>query len=136
MLSRKAKIIASLVFVLGMGLAALRLSLPTLIKKKANETLNKIPDYHGHIEAVGMHLWRGAYSIEGLTLQKTDGDLPVPFVSVKDIHLSGYGMVSAETGISDHSLNVDLMGPMRGRLVVCDYGVSGSKRCPLQGMTG
>src|SRR5207249_3845322 len=52
------------------GLIAFRLYLPTLVKNKANETLNKIPGYQGHIDAVHLHLWRGAYSIDGVQLLK------------------------------------------------------------------
>src|SRR5471030_3312128 len=70
------------------GLIAFRLYLPTLILNKANATLAKIPGYKAHIDRVEMHLWRSAYSIEGLQLLKIDGDVPVPFVSVKVIDFS------------------------------------------------
>src|SRR5579872_5380184 len=71
-----------------LGLAGFRLYLPTLVKNYLNNTLNKIPGYRGHIDEVHLHLWRGAYSVNGLNLSKINGRIPVPFFSVRKIDFS------------------------------------------------
>ena len=81
-------IFVSLLGLLILGTIAFRLYLPTIILNRTNHVLSKIPGYYGHIDRVGVHLWRSAYSIEGFELLKTDGDVPVPFVSVKTIDFS------------------------------------------------
>src|SRR5580698_3867741 len=77
----------SLVVVI-LGLVGFRLYLPTLVKNYSNNVLSHIPDYHGHIEGVQIHLWRSAYSIIGLDLIKTNGTAPVPFFSSPEIDFS------------------------------------------------
>ncbi len=57
----------------------LRLFLPSILKWYVNRTLDKIPGYKGHIEDIDVHLWRGAYEIQGLDLRKIEGKVPVPF---------------------------------------------------------
>src|SRR5690242_9730429 len=52
---------------------ALRLSLPFIVRDYVNRQLNRIPDYHGHVEKVRMHLYRGAYSVLNLEVVKTNG---------------------------------------------------------------
>src|ERR1700679_2005809 len=71
-----------------LGLVGFRLYLPTLVKNYLNRTLNKIPEYRGHVEDVRIHLWRGAYSVSGLELNKINGRIPVPFFSVRKIDFS------------------------------------------------
>ena len=71
-----------------LGLLGFRLYLPTLVKNYLNRTLNKIPEYRGHVDDVRLHLWRGAYSISGLELDKINGRIPVPFFSVRKIDFS------------------------------------------------
>src|ERR1035438_9047953 len=109
--SGKTKICLALLGVLIVGLVAFRLYLPTLILNKANSTLAKIPGYYGHIDGVDIHLWRGAYSIEGLELLKKDGDVPVPFVRVESIDFSlawiplFHGNLSGEVDLEQPKLN-------------------------------
>ena len=66
-----------------LGLVGFRLYLPTLVKNYLNRTLNKISGYRGHVEEVHLHLWRGAYSVIDLELNKIGGRIPVPFFSAK-----------------------------------------------------
>lgn len=74
-----AVIIAALIF---------RIMLPHIILNYVNRTLNEMEGYSGSVEDIDVHLWRGAYAIEGLTLEKTDGKIPVPFIDVARIELS------------------------------------------------
>lgn len=93
------------------GLIAFRLFLPTLIKSRVNRILNEIPGYRGHIDGIGIHLWRGAYSIDGLKLVKTNGRIPVPFVSLRAIDFSiawkplFHGNLSGKVELDEPQLN-------------------------------
>lgn len=66
----------------------IRLALPYAVRYYVNRQLSHIPDYRGHIEKVRLHLYRGAYSVENLQVVKTNGSVPVPFVSMPDMELS------------------------------------------------
>jgi hypothetical protein len=70
------------------ALVALRIALPYIVKSYVNRTLADIPGYHGYIDDVDMGLWRGAYVIKGLNIEKVDAKIPVPFISSKQIDLS------------------------------------------------
>jgi len=84
----RKRILLGLLAVVVVGLVAFRLYLPTLILNRTNATLAKLPGYDGHVDSIRIHLWRGAYSIEGLELRKQTGDIPVPFVRVELIDFS------------------------------------------------
>jgi hypothetical protein len=53
-----------------------------------NRKLNEIPGYRAHLNDIGIHLWRGAYSIEGLDVLKREGDAAVPFFKAPTIDIS------------------------------------------------
>jgi len=69
-------------------LVALRLILPFAITKYVNKTLDNIPGYKGSIEDVDLNLYRGAYVIEKVELNKLEGEVPRPFVKIDSIDLS------------------------------------------------
>ena len=60
-----------------------RALLPWFVRDFVNRTLDRGQLYSGHIGKVGIHLWRGAYSIHDVRLSKTTGNVPVPFFSAK-----------------------------------------------------
>jgi hypothetical protein len=64
-------------------LVGLRVALPHLVKNYVNKKLDEMPQYDGHISDVNMHPWRGAYSIQGIEIVKTEGEVPVPFFRAK-----------------------------------------------------
>lgn len=70
-----------------LALIALRLYLPTLVRDYANRQLDRNLDYRGRIDKVGISLWRGAYQLKGLKLEKLDGP-PVAFVSCERVDFS------------------------------------------------
>ena len=53
-----------------------------------NKKLSELHDYRGHVEAVDLNLWRGAYKIRAIKVVKTSGDVPVPFFSSPLMDLS------------------------------------------------
>ena len=69
-------------------LTAVRIALPYIIKSAVNAKLDNIPGYHGSIADVDLHIYRGAYSIQGIELTKTTGAVPVPFFSADAMDLS------------------------------------------------
>lgn len=71
-------------------LVAARIALPYVVKDYLNRKMDRMGDYHGHVADVGIHLWRGAYSLTDLRVDKVDGKVPVPFFSAvtTDIALS------------------------------------------------
>jgi hypothetical protein len=79
--------VAALV-ILAVGLVALRLALPHLVRNYVNRTLSKIPDYRGEVGDIDIHLWRGAYTIHDANVVRTSGKVPVPFFSAPRVDLS------------------------------------------------
>ena len=67
--------------ILGIG----RAFLPWVVRDYVNRTLDRSELYQGRIGPVEIHLWRGAYSIRDLRLDKTTGNVPVPFFSAKRV---------------------------------------------------
>jgi hypothetical protein len=74
-------ILLLLALVLGVG----RAMLPRVVRDYVNRTLDRNPIYDGNIGEVRIHLWRGAYSMEDVRIQKTTGDVPVPFFAARRI---------------------------------------------------
>lgn len=62
-------------------LVAARIALPYAVKDYLNRKMDRMGDYHGHVADVDIHLWRGAYSLGDLRIDKVDGKVPVPFFS-------------------------------------------------------
>lgn len=69
-------------------LIAARIALPYWVTNRVNTILQDIPGYTGSVSDVDLHLYRGAYVIDSLRIEKMEGDLPVPFVFIDRIDLS------------------------------------------------
>jgi hypothetical protein len=66
-------------------LVVARLMLPWAVRNYVNKTLDRNQMYSGKIGNVEIHLWRGAYSINDISISKTTGDVPVPFFAAKKV---------------------------------------------------
>jgi hypothetical protein len=66
----------------------IRALLPFWVRDYVNRKLSEVPEYRGHVAAVTLHLWRGAYQIHHVEIVKTTGHVPVPFFSAPLIDLS------------------------------------------------
>lgn len=92
-------------------LVVARLALPYVVRDYLNRKMDRMGDYHGHVADVDIHLWRGAYSLGDLRIDKVDGKLPVPFFSAAttDIAVSWraltHGTVRARVEFDHASLN-------------------------------
>lgn len=69
-------------------LIAFRIYLPTLVKNYVNKVLADIPGYYGHVEDIDISLWRGAYTINRLYLNKVTAQSQVPFLNFPKTDIS------------------------------------------------
>ena len=69
-------------------LVVVRVSLPYAVKWYINDELANLESYSGHVNDVSLSLWRGAYQIKDLSIQKKTGKIPVPFVDVRQVDLA------------------------------------------------
>ncbi len=69
-------------------LVAAHLALPWLIREYLNDRLANLGEYHGHVADVDPAWWRGAYRVNGLSIVKVGGKVPVPFVEAPGIDLA------------------------------------------------
>lgn len=66
--SKKTKVIIAIILLL----IIMRLLLPYVVLYFANERLAKVPGYYGHIDDIDIALYRGAYGINDIYLNKLD----------------------------------------------------------------
>jgi hypothetical protein len=85
-ISKKWKIIIGIVIFL----IAVRIALPYIVLHYANKRLAEMPGYYGHIEDLDLNLYRGAYTLKQMYLNKIDtvDHKQVPFFASKIIDLS------------------------------------------------
>ena len=71
-------------------LVALRAALPYAVRHYLNTRMDRMGDYHGQIADIDLHLWRGAYTVNGLNIVKVSGKVPVPLLDAPrtEINLS------------------------------------------------
>jgi len=76
--------------IIGLLLILIRLLLPCFVLWYANKTLAKMSGYYGHIEDIDLSLYRGAYIINNMYLNKIEptSKKQTPFIKVKKIDLS------------------------------------------------
>lgn len=83
-LKTSTKIILAVLLVL----CIIRIALPSIVKRYVNKQLNELPGYRGHVEDIDISLWRGAYAIEQLVLQKQSDTSSYPFIKIAHCDLS------------------------------------------------
>ena len=69
-------------------LLGLRLALPSLLQREINRKLSEVPGYAGHVGRVGVHLYRGAYSLHEVEIRQRSGQVTQPFFSASVIDFS------------------------------------------------
>src|SRR5476649_1244937 len=85
-MKRKYKILIGVVVLL----IIIRLFLPYVVLHYANKTLANMNGYYGHIDDIDLSLYRGAYIINDIYLNKVDtvSKEQTPFFKSRDIDLS------------------------------------------------
>jgi hypothetical protein len=78
------------VLIIVAALVLIRIALPYVILHFANQRLEKMPGYYGHVEDIDLALIRGAYRIDGFFLDKQDSVTlkRTPFMAADVIDLS------------------------------------------------
>ena len=88
-----------------------RLLLPYAVKNYLNHRMDRMGEYHGQIADIDIHLWRGAYSIDDLRVDKVTGKVPVPLFAAAhtDIALSwralSHGVLRGKVEFDQATLN-------------------------------
>ncbi|HEU5138002.1 MAG TPA: DUF748 domain-containing protein [Steroidobacteraceae bacterium] len=86
-MTRTRKVVIGLSGLLLLLIAA-RVAMPYVVEDYANKKLAGLDSYDGHVGDIDIHLWRGAYSIDGIEIVKTGASRPVPFFRSDRVDLS------------------------------------------------
>jgi hypothetical protein len=110
-ITKKRKIVYIVLGSLLVLLIAFRIALPYILLRYVNRQLTLIKGYSGHVDDLDVSLYRGAYTLKDIRLDKTDGKIPVPFFSAKTIDLSiewgalFHGSIVAKIGVLHPIIN-------------------------------
>lgn len=74
--------------VIAAAVIIVHLYLAIWVRDYVNRKLSEIEGYKAHVDAVTLHLWRGAYEIHHLKIDKVEGHVPVPFFEAPLVDLS------------------------------------------------
>jgi hypothetical protein len=85
---RTRRIIVVALLVLVAGLVALRVALPSIVARELNARLAEMGEYSGWLEEVDLAIWRGAYTLRGLVIEKHGGTVPVPLLVAPEVDIS------------------------------------------------
>lgn len=79
-------------------LILLRIYLPTYVKNQINKTLASIPGYYGEIKDVNIALYKGAYVLDSLYLNKVEAKTQVPYLNFpkSDISIEWKSLLKGE----------------------------------------
>lgn len=69
-------------------LVIFRILLPTIVKNYVNKVLADIPGYYGQVKDIDIALYRGAYVIDGMYLNKVNAKTQVPFLNFPETDIS------------------------------------------------
>lgn len=81
---RWRRMVTAFLFLVALIVTA-RAMLPGFVRGYVNRTLDRSPLYAGSVGNIQIHLWRGAYSIEDIRIDKTTGNIPVPLFAAKRV---------------------------------------------------
>ena len=87
-LKRPRKIIWIPIAVILIVVVAIYFYLDVWATKYVNRVLGEIKGYQGSVENVSIHVYRGAYELHGLKINKVSGNIPAPFVDIALVDFS------------------------------------------------
>lgn len=82
------RILAACAALLLVVLVVLRLYLSTWLLDYVNQVLANIPGYRGSVESINIDLYRSAYRLNKLVINKVEGKIPTPFVAIDETDFS------------------------------------------------
>lgn len=85
---RRSRKVGLLLLIGVLALVLARLLLPTLIERVVNRQLADLGEYSGQVADVDVALWRGAYVLHGLRIDKVSGQVPVPMLDAPRIDIA------------------------------------------------
>jgi hypothetical protein len=80
--------VGSVLLLLVLLLVVARAMLPWELRRYVNRTIDQSKIYRGSIGEITVHLWRGAYAIHDIRLDKVTGNVPVPLYAAKRVELA------------------------------------------------
>jgi hypothetical protein len=101
-----------LVVSIAVALIALRAALPYMVKDYVNGRLHALEAYDGRVSDIDIGLWRGAYRIDGIQIEKRGAKQPTPFFDSRHVDLSVewhslfHGSLVAEAHFDEPKLNL------------------------------
>ena len=75
-------------FIIIVILIVFRIMLPSIVKNYVNKVLADIPGYYGQVKDIDIAIYRGAYVINGLYLNKVNAKTQVPFLNFPKTDIS------------------------------------------------
>jgi len=91
---------------------------PMIALKVINDKMAKLPEYHGHIDALQINMFTGQATVKGMNMTKKGGEIPVPFFDANRIWVGidwkslFKGRIVAEVEVDDFQLNF-VKGPTK-----------------------
>lgn len=70
------------------AVVVLRALMPIAVQHYVNGKLAHMGDYRGVVQDVDLHLWRGAYTLHQLHIEKNNGKVPIPLLSSPKVELA------------------------------------------------
>jgi hypothetical protein len=110
--------VVGLLAALAVLLVAARVAAPSWLQRYATRVLDRTEGYSGRIGDVDLALLRGAYTIEDVEIERSGGEVPVPFLRIPALDLSVEwrallsGALVAEVWLEEPQLNF-VAGPAR-----------------------
>src|SRR3982751_2008956 len=92
-----------LIIVIAAVFLILHIYLAIWVRDYVNRKLSEIPGYRAHVQAVTLHLWRGAYQIHNIEIKKTSGKVSVPFFAspLVDISLQWHALLFERAAVGN-----------------------------------
>lgn len=88
MKGKNKKRIGWIIGILILVLVGLRLALEPIAVYFVNKALAELDGYQGKVDDIDIALYRGAYRLDSLMIEKIDGDFPEPFVNIPHTDIS------------------------------------------------
>lgn len=82
------RVLLIVIVLLVVAAIALRVALPGLVKRYVNQQLQAMENYTGHVQEIDIALWRGAYDIEKVVIEKRAAKRNEPFFAAQRLQLS------------------------------------------------
>lgn len=93
-------------------LLAIRIAATYVLQWYVNDKLDESPDYAGQVGDIDLSVLAGAYSIENVEIEKTEGEVPVPLFAAREVRFSVLwsgllnGAVVGETEMFEPQINI------------------------------